>query len=138
MKIRGFVPFDDKEVFYMPKRSTKGSMAYDFLAPSSLTIKPGEIGEVYTNVKSYMLEDEGLIINVRSSMGGKVMISHTQGWVDSDYTGNIRVCLLNISKEDYVINKGDKIAQGMFIKVLSADGGNSTTERTGGFGSTGK
>jgi dUTP pyrophosphatase len=91
-----------------------------------------------------MQSNEGLILNVRSSMGGKFMLANSQGWIDSDYfsnesnDGNIGVFLLNISNEVQEIKKGDRIAQGMFINYLVADNGNTNNERVGGFGSTNK
>ena len=91
-----------------------------------------------------MGDTEALILNVRSSMGGKFMLANTSGWIDSDYyenennDGNIGVFLLNISDEVQHIEIGSKIAQGMFTNFLVADNGNTDTVRSGGFGSTGK
>lgn len=126
----------------LPTKGTRKAMAYDFYSPIDLVIKPNQIGKVWTDVKSYMQDDEGLILNVRSSQGGKVMLANTSGWIDGDYysnegnDGNIGIFLLNISDEDYVIKKGDRVAQGMFTKFLTADNGNSDAVRKGGFGST--
>jgi dUTP pyrophosphatase len=91
-----------------------------------------------------MQDDECLIINVRSSMGGKFMLANTQGWIDMDYysnegnDGNIGIFLKNISDEVQVIKRGDRIAQGAFTKDLPADNGNTDAVRIGGFGSTNK
>lgn len=115
-----------------------------FYANMNYTIAPGEICKIWTDVKSYMNDDEGWIINVRSSMGGKFMMVNTSGWIDADYysnegnDGNIGVFLLNISDKLQEIKRGDRIAQGIFIKVLPADSGNTDIERIGGFGSTNK
>ncbi len=46
--------------------------------------------------------------------------------------------LLNLGKEPYIIKKGDRIAQAMFIPFLVSDNCNTEEERIGGFGSTGK
>ena len=127
----------------LPNRGTSKAMAYDFVAPKDLIIKPGEIGKIWTNVKAYMGDTECLILNVRSSQGGKVMLANTAGWIDADYysnennDGNIGIFLKNIGDKDYIINRGDKIAQGAFFKFLVADNGNTDNIRTGGFGSTG-
>ncbi len=56
--------------------------------------------------------------------------------VDND--GNIGIFLINISNTLQHIHKGDRIAQGMFVKYLVADNGNLDNERIGGFGSTNK
>ena len=90
-----------------------------------------------------MGDDEVLLLDVRSSMGGKFMLANTLGVIDADYysneknDGNIGVFLLNISDETLTINAGDRIAQGMFFNYLIADNGNTDAVREGGFGSTG-
>lgn len=148
-RVRGFEVVDDEHrknegVVQLPQKGTKTAMAYDFYSPIDLVIEPNKIGKVWTDVKAYMKGDEGLILNVRSSQGGKVMLANTSGWIDSDYysnegnDGNIGIFLKNIGDEPYVIKKGDKIAQGMFINFLLSDNGNTDEERIGGFGSTGK
>lgn len=126
----------------LPERGTSRAMAYDFFSPVDVTIKPGEIAKIWTDVRAFMQDDECLILNVRSSQGGKVMFAHTQGWIDSDYFyanngGNIGVFLKNISDEDYVIKAGDRICQGAFFNFLTSDNGNTDKVREGGFGSTG-
>ena len=147
-KLRGFEVVADEfrkheGEIKLPQKGTKTAMAYDFYSPIDLVIEPNQIGKIWTDVKAYMKSDEGLILNVRSSQGGKVMLGNTSGWIDSDYysnkgnDGNIGIFLKNIGDEPYVIKKGDKIAQGMFINFLLSDNGNSDEERVGGFGSTG-
>lgn len=77
-------------------------------------------------------------------MGGKFMLANTQGWIDSDYysnednDGNIGVFLKNISDKEITIERGERIAQGMFINFLISDNGNTDDIRKGGFGSTNK
>ena len=89
-----------------------------------------------------MEDDECLILNVRSSMGGKFMLSNTSGWVDSDFysnesnDGNIGVFLKNISDKPLTISKGERVAQGAFFNFLVADNGNTDDDRVGGWGST--
>lgn len=147
MKIRGFeVVRDDMRRtdgdVMLPTRGTSRAMAYDFYANDDYTIKPGEIAKIWTDVKAYMGDNECLILNVRSSMGGKFMLANTSGWVDADYysnsdnDGNIGVFLKNISSNTLTIEKGERIAQGAFFNFLVADNGNTDTTRTGGFGST--
>ena len=146
-KIRGFeVVIDDKRKtsgdVTLPTRGSSTAMAYDFYANSDYTVKPNEIAKVWTDVKAYMGDCECLILNVRSSMGGKFMLANTSGWIDSDYysnegnDGNIGVFLKNISDDVLVIKKGERIAQGAFFNFLVADNGNTDNVRKGGFGST--
>ena len=129
----------------LPRRATKGSGAYDFYAKTNYTVKPNEIVKIWTDVKVEMDKDVILLINVRSSMSGKFTLSNTQGWIDSDYYsnekngGNIGIFLKNISNETLTIEKGDRIAQGMFTHYLiTVDDNPISEERTGGFGSSGK
>lgn len=149
MKTRGFelVREDKKKTTgktTLPTRGTSKAMAYDLYSNDTYKAKPNEIIKIWTDVKAYMQDNECLIINVRSSMGGKWMLANTTGWIDSDYysnegnDGNIGVFLKNISDEELVINKGDRIAQAAFFTFLVADNGNTDAVRTGGFGSTGK
>lgn len=127
----------------LPKRGTSRAAAYDIYSPVKVTIEPGKSKMIWTDVKAYCLQDEVLLLNVRSSMGKHpVMIANTQGWVDSDYynnpgnDGNIGIRLFNLGEEDYFVEIGDRIAQGMFIKYFVADNGNTEETRVGGFGST--
>lgn len=148
MKIRGFEVVNDNmrrtngEV-KLPTRGTSRAMAYDFYSNDKYIVNPNEIAKIWTDVKTYMQDDECLILNVRSSMGGKFMLANTQGWIDSDYysnennDGNIGIFLKNISDKEIIIEKGERIAQGAFFNFLIADNGNTDMVRTGGFGSTG-
>lgn len=147
MKTRGFEVVKDemrktKGDITLPTRGTSKAMAYDFYANDDYVVEPNKIVKIWTDVKTYMGDNECLILNVRSSMGGKFMLANSQGWIDSDYysnennDGNIGVFLKNIGDETLTINKGDRIAQGAFFNFLVADNGNTDKVRDGGFGST--
>lgn len=148
-RVRGFeVVVDEKRKttgeVTLPTRGSSTAMAYDFYANDYYTAHPNEVVKVWIDVKAYMQENECLILNVRSSMGGKFMLANTQGWIDQDYysnesnDGNIGIFLKNISRETQYIKKGDRIGQGAFFNFLVADNGNTDAIRTGGFGSTNK
>ena len=91
-----------------------------------------------------MQDDEFLMLDVRSSMGGKFMLANTIGIIDSDYysnennDGNIGIFLKNISNEVQTIERGSRIAQGIFTKYLITETDNATNTRKGGWGSTGR
>lgn len=73
----------------LPERSTKNSMAYDMYSIEDFEVKPKETYMLKTGVKACMESDEGLIVNVRSSMGKKhIMMANTNGWIDSDFYNN--------------------------------------------------
>ena len=101
---------------------------------------------VPTGVKSYMGDDEFLQIANRSSNPLKnfLVLTNGVGIIDSDYynnpenEGHIMIQLLNFGLTDKHIKKGDRIAQGIFLPFLKADNDSAETERTGGFGSSGK
>lgn len=148
-RVRGFeVVVDEKRKttgeITLPTAGSSKAMAYDFYATEDLLVHPDAIVKVWTDVKAYMQDNECLILNVRSSMGGKFMLANTQGWIDSDYysnesnDGNIGIFLKNISGKRQEIKKGERIAQGAFFNFLVADSGNTDMVRTGGWGSTNK
>lgn len=141
-----FRKFKDEEII-LPRRGTKDSAAYDFYTPCDIVIPTnGRTGIIATDVKAKMESDEVLLLFVRSSIGIKkgIVLSNGTGVIDSSYygnesnDGNIGVSLLNTTNEDVVIEKGDRIMQGMFVKYLITEDDNATEERTGGFGSSGK
>lgn len=73
----------------LPQKATKNSIAYDFYSPVDIVIEPMKPTMVWSDVKAKMGDNEGLLLNVRSSMGKvPIMISCTQGWIDSDYYSN--------------------------------------------------
>ena len=129
---------------HYPTRGSVNSAGYDFYADKDYTIAPNEIIKVWTDIKAYMQPDEFLMLDVRSSMGGKFMLANTIGIIDSDYyenpnnDGNIGIFLKNISNEVQHIKRDDKIAQGIFMEYLKIDNDKTTEERKGGFGSSGR
>lgn len=129
----------------LPVRSDPRSAGYDFYSPVDIVIPPKESRLFFTDVKAYMEDDEVLMLYVRSSMGKTpVVIANGTGIIDASYygnpdnDGNIGFRLLNLGKEDYVIRRGDRIGQGVFMKYLITDDDNATGDRCGGFGSSGK
>lgn len=128
----------------LPTRASKHSAGYDFYSPVNAVIQPNETVMIWTDVKAHMYYDNALLIIPRSSMGKHpVMIANTVGLIDSDYygnestDGNIGFRLLNLGTTPYEIKAGDRIGQGIFIKYGTVKDDNITTERKGGFGSTG-
>lgn len=147
-KIRGFEiakGFENLDV-NLPVRGTKYSAGYDFECAEDTIIEPGKIKLIKTGIKAYMKEDEFLALYVRSSVPLKkgLIMANSTGIVDSDYynnTGNdghIMFQLMNITEQDIVIEKGERIGQGIFQKYLVVDEDNSGGIRESGFGSTGK
>ena len=130
----------------IPLYKTAGAAGADLCAKISqpLTIKAGKFAMVPTGL--YFEIPEGYEVQVRPRSGKKekngVTVLNTPGTIDSDYRGEIKVILVNLSDTDFVINNGDRIAQMIVAPVTQAEfivsDKLSETERgTGGFGSTG-
>lgn len=136
-----FRKFPDIET-RLPERMSTGSAGYDFYSKYSVSVEPGEVVKIWTDVKAEMNPEEVLLLVVRSSMGGKFMMANTVGVIDSDYfsnpdnDGNIGIFLKNISSKKQFIFSGDRVAQGIFLNYLTAENGNLDCKRNGGFGST--
>ena len=134
------------EDILLPKRSTKNSAGYDFYSLYDITIKPTEIVKIPTGIKVCMNENEFLGIFIRSSLGFKynIRMCNQVGIIDADYynnkdnEGHIFVCLQNHGDKDFVIKKGDRFVQGIFMPYLITDDDSTTSRRIGGIGSTNK
>ena len=130
-----------------PERKTSQSAGYDIAAAESVRIPAGKIAMIPTGIKAYMQADEYLGIHIRSGLAVKhgLCLINGQGIIDADYynnpsnEGHIMVAVLNAGAEEFSIEKGTRIAQGIFYKFLTTDDDNETSaiERSGGFGSTG-
>lgn len=132
--------------FNLPKRSTKHSAGYDFYNPEEVEIQPNQIKYVKTGVKAKFLEDEILVLANRSSNPKKkgLVLANGIGIIDADYynnvdnEGEIAFAFMNITNEPIVLQPGEKLGQGIFVKYEITDDDNAQAERTGGFGSTNK
>ena len=108
-----FVKSDKRKSDYhhIPTRSTTNSAGYDFYCDKNYEVKPNEIIKIWTDIKAYMQSDEFLMLDVRSSMGGKFMLANTIGIIDSDYysnednDGNIGIFLKNIRKDGCFLDR---------------------------------
>lgn len=150
MACRGFEiakGWEDKDIT-LPVRSTKNSAAYDIKAAEDTVIPPFKPGVkpslIPTGLKAYCQDDEWLMLVNRSSGPKKgLMMANSIGVIDADYYGNedndghFMFQYWNMTDEDIVIKKNDRIGQAIFMKYLTADNDEATGERKGGFGSTG-
>ena len=132
----------------LPERRTAGSAGYDLEAAEPVSIAPGGCALVPTGLKAYMEPDEVLQLHIRSGMAirHKLTLMNSVGIIDADYynsaenEGHILVAFRNHGSETVQIAKGSRIAQGIFMKYLLADGDMEGQGglRQGGFGSTGE
>lgn len=129
----------------IPKYQTNEAAGFDLHSVDEKTIKAGERDVVKTGLAVALPRGYELQVRPRSGLALKngITVLNTPGTVDSDYRGELMVILLNTSKEDFVIKKGDRIAQAVIKEILQADFAvvdelDSTERGSGGFGSTGK
>lgn len=148
-KMRGFELIEGMNG-ELPIKATIHSAGVDFIASADIRIPAfrfkGEATLVPTGVKAFMQKDEYLQIFARSSIPVNLglIMSNGVGIVDADYynnpknEGHIMIEFTNLTNKHITIEKGTRIAQGIFNKVLPVTHGvrlkNDT--RNGGFGST--
>lgn len=105
----------------LPKYMTAGASGVDFLAAvkSKVKIKPGDIVLIPTGLKVKIPDNYELQIRPRSGLALKygITLLNTPGTIDSDYTGEIKIIVINLGKKNFFINRGDRIAQGILCKV---------------------
>jgi dUTP pyrophosphatase len=134
----------DKEL-PLPKHETPGAVAFDFLARENTTIEPGKIALVPGNIIACTPPGYMLMVSSRSSLAKKkqLMLANGVGIIDQDYCGSedeVKIMLWNFGSTLAVIERGERIAQGMFVKIERAEWNEvetTATESRGGFGSTG-
>jgi dUTP pyrophosphatase len=140
-----------------PTRQKTGDAGYDLYATESVRIKPMSRALVSTGLSIEVPQGYYARIAPRSGLAVKNGIDVLAGVVDSSYRGEVKVVLMNLSIDlasmmgltpniagsnfDFNIKAGDRIAQLIIEKYHAIDWQQveslSTTERTGGFGSTG-
>jgi dUTP pyrophosphatase len=135
-----------KNPFELPSYETKGSAGVDLQAyiDNSIIMKPMERKLVPTGLFIELPEGYEAQVRARSGLAIKHGISLVNGigTIDSDYRGEIKVILINLSDSDFTINNGDRIAQMVFIKHEQANFElveelEDTERGAGGFGHTG-
>jgi dUTP pyrophosphatase len=133
----------------MPAYATDGSAAVDLRAAldegAPVTIQPGERAMIPTGI-SIALESANVVAILAASSGlavkSGINLANGIGVIDSDYRGEVCVGLYNSSKVPFTVQRGDRIAQLMFMPVytanlIEAESLDETARGAGGFGSTG-
>ena len=126
----------------IPTRGSPLSAGYDLASAEHTVIKAGSKGIVKTDLSIACPEGTYARIAPRSGLAVKKFIDVGAGVVDADYRGPVGVVLFNFGNEDFVVEKGDRVAQLILEKVSMAEAVETAeltdTERgAGGFGSTG-
>ncbi len=138
---------DNNKEKKLPFYATSGSAGMDLTAciDEDIVLKPLERALIPTGIAIKLPgEDYGAFIFARSGLATKkgITLSNCVGVVDSDYTGEIKVGLINLSSETYTLTKGERIAQMVILPVAHAKFAvvnelDKTERGSGGFGSTG-
>ncbi|HHV51012.1 MAG TPA: dUTP diphosphatase [Candidatus Avimonas sp.] len=132
----------------IPARATAGSAGLDLraLLDNPITIPPGGRVTVPTGIAIGLPDNNYVgLVYARSGLAVKhgIALSNGVGVIDSDYTGEIKIGLVNLSDTKYTINPGERIAQLVISPVIPAqpvevEELDSTERGSGGFGSTGR
>ena len=128
----------------LPSYETSGSAGMDIRAAEELNIAPGKRALAGTGFAFAIPTGYEIQVRPRSGLALKkgVSIPNTPGTIDSDYRGELKVILINHGEDDFVVQRGDRIAQivvapvqrGNLVEVEDLD---ETQRGSGGFGSTG-
>ncbi|MFH1181346.1 MAG: dUTP diphosphatase [Candidatus Woesearchaeota archaeon] len=128
----------------LPVYQTKGSVGFDISAREETKIKPKEIVLIPGNIIVETPPGYMLLVALRSSTPRKkgLMKPHGIGIVDNDYCGDedeVKVQVYNPTEKEVTVEKGERIAQGVFVKIERFDWEETDTmgKSRGGFGSTG-
>jgi dUTP pyrophosphatase len=138
------------ESFPLPSYETIGAAGADIRATlgvgESLLIKPGERVLIPTGLSMEIPFGFEIQVRPRSGLSFKtgLMVLNSPGTIDSDYRGEVKIILGNLSDKEEVINHGDRVAQLVIAPVIQAlfevtsEELSETARGAGGFGSTGK
>lgn len=130
----------------LPEYATEGSSGLDIRAAveNEIKIEKGKVVLVPTNLRVEIPHGFELQVRPRSGLAAKngIGVLNSPGTIDSDYRGEIKIILFNFGSEDFIIKRGDRIAQMVISKVYRAAleksfNLNNSGRGEGGFGHTG-
>jgi dUTP pyrophosphatase len=136
----------NKSAYETPFYATEKSAGMDLKANTSepIILKPLERQLIPTGISIQLPEGCEAQVRPRSGLAAKygITVANAPGTVDADYTGEIKVILINLSNENFLINPGDRIAQMVIARYERVEWDevaelNPTERGDGGFGSTG-
>lgn len=142
-------PLPHFEGLQLPAYETSGSAGMDVRAAvpeaEPMVLKPGERAMVPTGLSVAIPEGFEIQVRPRSGLAAKHGLTclNTPGTIDSDYRGEIKVILINLSQEAFTIQRGERIAQLVLAPVTrlawqEVEALDETARGAGGFGSTGR
>jgi dUTP pyrophosphatase len=129
----------------LPTYGSADAAGADLCSIEEATIAPGETKLIHTGLAMAIPQGYGGFIFARSGLATKrgLAPANKVGVIDPDYRGEIKVVLLNHSKQPQTLAPGERVAQFVITPVLQpryeeAEELSDTDRGTGGFGSTGK
>jgi len=134
--------------FPLPNYATPGSAGLDLRAciDENLTLQPGQTELIPTGMAIH-IKDPSLaaVILPRSGLGHKhgIVMGNLVGLIDSDYQGQLFVSAWNRSQKEYTLEKGERLAQLVFVPVVQAEfdiveSFDESDRGEGGFGHSGQ
>lgn len=129
----------------LPKYESAGAVGFDIITRETVTVEPGAIALIPGNVIVKVPAGYALLIVPRSSLPRKkgLVSPHSVGVLDLDYHGpkdELMVQVQNVRSEPVTVERGERIAQGLFVRTDVAqweEVDDHGAETRGGFGSTG-
>lgn len=128
----------------LPDYKTEGAVAFDFIVRETTTIKSYSTNFIPLNVCIAIPKGFVILMAARSSLHKKgLMLANGVAVMDQDYSGNndeYKSVVYNFTKSDVVIERGDRIVQGLILPIEKCDWNEVSdmgTKDRGGFGSTG-
>ena len=130
----------------LPQYATEGSSGMDIRANNELSIILKPLERILVPTGLFLEIPLGFEAQIRPRSGLAVnkglTCLNTPGTIDSDYRGEVKVLLINLSNEEQTINFGERIAQMVFVKIdiaqlVLVQQLNDTQRASGGFGHTG-
>ncbi|MEK7551635.1 MAG: dUTP diphosphatase [Patescibacteria group bacterium] len=129
----------------LPEYKTKGAVGFDLTARVETVVKPFEVTLIPLNIVVKVPKGYSLLLFSRSSTPGKkgLMVANGVGVIDWDYSGEedeVKLAVLNFTKKQVKVEKGERIAQALIVKVLVPkflEVKKMDLKSRGGFGSTG-
>ena len=129
----------------LPAYASDGAAGMDIVAAESLTLKPGQRAAVATGLAFAIPPGWEIQVRPRSglALNHGITCLNTPGTIDSDYRGEVKVILANLSQDYFEVKRGERIAQIVPAQVQRArlvevDDLGDTRRGSGGFGSTGR
>lgn len=130
----------------LPAYQTDGAAAQDlhaFLPEGDMTVEPGARALIPTGLTMAVPRGFGGFVLARSGLAAKsgIALANGVGLIDSDYRGEVKVAVVNLSDKPFTVRDGDRIAQFLLLptplfRVLETEALEETARGAGGFGST--